>query len=194
SQSGDGISRYEEYRGFILMTSEGKGVHLRTDTQKKDVFVIDKSNLGPGYFTDLNLIIRWDPYTYEAEGHAVTRFFSSDKHAKTQYAITLIGDWDPHPDKEDYAGECFGSLNHPNVKAVIYLEHIKKRAQLVYGEQWEEYFEKQKPSAIAHELGHAVNLTHCEDDNCIMRGYWDILTFPNAYCSSCKAKIKLYTN
>jgi len=40
---GDGLSRYEEYRGFFV-----GGVHVRTDPTRKDVFVRDIDGVGPG--------------------------------------------------------------------------------------------------------------------------------------------------
>lgn len=43
--NGDGISRYEEYRGFYIFTAEMSSEHLRTNPVKKELFVIDPDNL-----------------------------------------------------------------------------------------------------------------------------------------------------
>jgi hypothetical protein len=47
---GDMLSRYQEYRGFIV-----QGMHVRTSPVKKDVFIRDIDGLGPGDFTTVKL-------------------------------------------------------------------------------------------------------------------------------------------
>src|SRR5262245_13071418 len=55
---GDWLSAYEEYRGFFVGAAEapaGALPHIRTDPRKKDLFVRDLDNLGPGDLTTANL-------------------------------------------------------------------------------------------------------------------------------------------
>lgn len=49
---GDGLSTYEEYRGFML-----SGVHKRTEINSKDVFIHDVNGIGLGYFNSSGLTI-----------------------------------------------------------------------------------------------------------------------------------------
>jgi hypothetical protein len=47
---GDGLSRYEEYRGFLVNTT-----HTRTNPDNKDVFIYDEDGMGLGLFGTLGL-------------------------------------------------------------------------------------------------------------------------------------------
>jgi hypothetical protein len=57
---GDGLTNYEEYRGFIVMTGGSKG-HIRTDINRKDIFIRDRDGLGTGFFSQAGLDIRLLP-------------------------------------------------------------------------------------------------------------------------------------
>jgi hypothetical protein len=55
---GDGISDYEEYRGFMI-----KGVHQRLDPQRANLFIDDRTQYGVGYFDRsgvLPMLIKWN--------------------------------------------------------------------------------------------------------------------------------------
>jgi hypothetical protein len=56
TNKGDGLTNYEEYRGFIVKSGVNK-IHKRTNINKKDIFIYDKDNLGTGYFNASGLII-----------------------------------------------------------------------------------------------------------------------------------------
>jgi len=45
SKRGDGITLYEEYRGFYVINDSGRTEHIRTDPNKKEIFFIDEGNL-----------------------------------------------------------------------------------------------------------------------------------------------------
>jgi hypothetical protein len=46
---GDGMTLYEEYRGFYELLPDGSVAHTRLDPNKKEIFVIDESNLASTY-------------------------------------------------------------------------------------------------------------------------------------------------
>ncbi len=60
TNKGDGLTNYEEYRGFIVKAG-GNKIHKRTNINKKDIFIYDKDNLGTGYFNASGLIIHLIP-------------------------------------------------------------------------------------------------------------------------------------
>jgi hypothetical protein len=225
NQSGDGISRYEEYRGFII-DSGGEEVHIRTDPTIKDVFIKDESNLGAGYFTDLGLKIRWNPLTDDY--NLVTRYHSGDKkseHVDGQYAVRMLereydmGTPDPMVvvDNGFILGACgnyprgdtkmykSASLNEPDVTTFIYPKRIEWWASFYWNENPEYYKQKYGidnledlvqigiNKVIAHELGHAVNLSHCSQTSCIMvQGLPYKEGIPTSYCPETKNEVKLY--
>ena len=55
---GDGLSNYEEYRGFIVLV-RGDEKHIRTDITQKDLFVWDRDRQGVGYFRDSALALHF---------------------------------------------------------------------------------------------------------------------------------------
>jgi len=91
---GDGISRYEEYRGFMV-----QGAYTRLSTLKKDVFFcnVDVADAGSyGFFTEGNLTapthsVRVSEYidSMMAPKYRVVNFNSGTAHATDQQAIRV---------------------------------------------------------------------------------------------------------
>jgi hypothetical protein len=54
---GDGFTTYQEYRGFIIASDKNKRSHYRTNTDLKDIFIRNESNLPLSYFRKSNLLI-----------------------------------------------------------------------------------------------------------------------------------------
>jgi len=192
-QVGDGISLYEEYRGFLMEGLE----HKRLNPVKKDVFVYDQDNLGFGYFGKLGLEIRENPRM--TPDHKVTIFYNSDKHAHDQYAIKLVKDSTMEPPYDILGEATVPGLNSPVVTATIYTWRIQQAAQAHAGENWFDTYEKLLNITIAHELGHGVNLPdHDEQVVCIMNPgpNFDDLDAQTDYCSirptGCKMVFLLY--
>lgn len=58
-REGDGLSNYEEYRGFFVLRNGNREAHIRTDINQKDIFIHDKDGQGIGYFGDSNLVVHF---------------------------------------------------------------------------------------------------------------------------------------
>lgn len=88
--AGDHLSRYQEYRGFIVL-SGANAVHVRTDVTRKDVFIRDADTLGPGDFTSANLTtdVRWVNTSYMDANRRINFKASSHTLATQQTAIVV---------------------------------------------------------------------------------------------------------
>jgi hypothetical protein len=53
--NGDGLTNYQEYRGFIISVDKKKRLHRRTDTNLKDLFIRNEANLPLTYFQSSGL-------------------------------------------------------------------------------------------------------------------------------------------
>ncbi len=58
--AGDGLTNFEEYRGFIVKSGAGRA-HIRTDINKKDIFIHDRDGLASGYFGQSGLEVHLIP-------------------------------------------------------------------------------------------------------------------------------------
>jgi hypothetical protein len=143
---GDGLSLYEEYRGFMV-----KGKHTQTNPNRKDLFIHskvphDSAGIDLFYITSGIKVHRVDEG--ELDSDRVINFNSSKKtHVVDQHGLVMIeADLD-----EGIAG---GSPIGPPVYVDKVL--IKK-----------DYLNNESPNrgdnfmgTIAHELGHAVGIVH----------------------------------
>lgn len=63
ASDGDGLTRYEKYRGFMVLESNGGGgrkeVFRRVDKKRKSLFIYDASSLGPGRFTEAHFDLQF---------------------------------------------------------------------------------------------------------------------------------------
>jgi hypothetical protein len=82
---GDGLSRYDEYRGFFV-----KGGYKRLNPGKKDIFVFDQTSLGEEAYLDfkeLKVELHfWDFQNADFEGKLVT-IHDLTAHISNQYGI-----------------------------------------------------------------------------------------------------------
>jgi hypothetical protein len=58
-REGDGLSNYEEYRGFFVLENGNREAHIRTDIRRKDLFVYDQDGQGIGYFRRSDLVVHF---------------------------------------------------------------------------------------------------------------------------------------
>ncbi|MBC7326818.1 hypothetical protein H5T87_01715 [bacterium] len=174
---GDGISRYDEYRGFFA-----NGVHIRTNPNAKDVFIYDENNLGIGYFSKTGLTYHLNPEPND--DHKVTRYDSTGHLGYDQFYIRLkeVQNELFDPEGNMVSGRCTGFLGE-NVSSVCQIDTA--HLELLYPGSPDA-----KPWIIAHELGHAVTLDwrECSVGWCIMQQ-----RYPRyIYCEVCKSLIKLH--
>lgn len=187
--TGDGFSRLDEYRGFVTLNA-----YARTNPNDvKDIFIYDQNNLGIGYFPNLGLTshlisnTEWDSATRKVN-------FKGDNN---QCGILMRdASYDPI-----YLGYTFPGVGTPNqvTEACIYTQRIREwggnnSSRLT----WENPYDYNVLyQTTAHELGHAVNISHHSNGTlCIMRNPCpDNHNPPTQYCQSnpgCATKSKLH--
>lgn len=151
--TGDGLSLYEEYRGFRI-----QGSHERTHPTQKDVFIFDRDKLGRGSFGMSHLqvhFIKHEEFTYEqgdGPNPRVINFNSDYAHLGSEHVIEMLN---------GYAQGRLGvTEGGPDVPKNIHNVIIDKAYCMA---SW--WKEKEVAQNIAHELGHATNVHHHGEDN-----------------------------
>ena len=143
---GDGLSLFEEYRGFRV-----QGKHIRTSPIEKDLFVRDDDNLGLGYFGQSGLIthlIREEECPLE-EGATNPWVINPNRGFATRGQQHLLKMWN-----ETLPGLFgHGVGNGPGTPKTIKEVEIDVAACLARGHG-------ELQSTIAHELAHGCNVRH----------------------------------
>jgi hypothetical protein len=174
---GDGLTNFEEYRGFIVESGNGHQ-HLRTNITTKDIFIRDLTGEGVGFFTQTGLAIHLIPgpefyhgdSSIKPEGGPdpdtqVINFNQNPddlkkgkwpKYGGKQHGLRLVKEKIPSQDnKFIITGKAFGGPGTPGKinRVAINLEDLRTK------------YPPEPPSQIvdrlkAHELGHGVNIWH----------------------------------
>lgn len=152
--TGDTLSYYEEYRGFQV-----SGDHVRTDNNRKDVFVYDRDHLGLGSFpaSGMNIhVLRVDEYTKVEvsdplhENAKVVNFNHDFAHLGDAHVVMMVNG--VAPDEPGRLGETVGGPGPP------------KKIIAVYVDKWRclesKWGNLELQDNIAHELAHACNVQH----------------------------------
>ena len=159
---GDGLSLYEEYRGFMV-----KGQHIRTRPDEKDIFICDQNGLGTGLFYLSGLTIHLVDLTEfdtevdsETPNEFVINFNHGTAHLGQQHVLYMMqgSAGDGNEGRNWTAGQGPGPPKHVQFISVD-VESIRD------GEENDQDFQAHLDSTIAHELAHGTNVFHHGDDN-----------------------------
>jgi hypothetical protein len=158
--NGDGLTNYEEYRGFIVGKVDGPKSHKRTDSKKKQLFIHDKNKMGTGFFgrSGLEIIFIPGPEYYGGDstdgdkapdaGTQIINFNRDPNVGGDQHGIRLV--------KENLGGNVLGQAVHArfgwlpkevNRVRIDVAAHAGMAGNAL-------------SASIAHELGHCSNLQH----------------------------------
>jgi hypothetical protein len=170
ANNGDGLTRYEEYRGFIV-----NGVHLRTSTLNKDLFVRDENTIGLGNAGMLGFELH--SIGNDEWSGPTTRKINSNGN-NNQCAIRLE---DLGANGQGLLGLCYLGTPNGGDHARVYVQEILNLG----GNQ------ANVDKTIAHEIGHDVNITgdHDSPPECMMNQ--GLLVRTN-YCSECLSQRQLH--
>jgi hypothetical protein len=146
SDEGDGLSLYEEYRGFRV-----KGDHIRTNPILKDLFIYDPETLGLGLFSQSELtthIVDWNEFKMEGGG-ANPRVINFNRGVWTrgpQHLLRLKNEVMP-----GLNGKAEGGPGPPKSIITVKINVASCR---------EEGGQQELDNTIAHELAHGCNVWH----------------------------------
>ena len=151
---GDGLSLYEEYRGFVV-----QGKHLRTSPIEKDLFVRDDDNLGLGYFAQSGLsvhLIQDEEYSDESGTSGATNpwVINHNRGFATRGRQHLLRMWDENmPGLYGLADGTGPGV--PKTTKTVKIDVARCRTK----------GDRQLQSTIAHELSHGCNVWHHGDND-----------------------------
>jgi hypothetical protein len=165
--AGDGVTNYEEYRGFIIQGIRNIPVqlpmgglmqvpvgaprkHARTSTKVKDVFIYDQDKLGTGLLnvTGLNIQVFYDPDLFNGTDKREINYNHGRHHGGTQHGIWLRNQNMPGL----YGMSCGGDNGPPKNKTHIC---INVAVNTGAGEP-----ANRLVNSIAHEICHGLNIWH----------------------------------
>ena len=206
--AGDGLSRYQEYRGFIIA-----GSHERTSPLQKDIFIYDEDNILLGQFSVVGLTTHligaseWSGVGASASDRVVDRHVQSHDLPFSQHGLHLR---DYNLSGYHNWGLATGSNEGPPRES----PEIQVDVSQIFADQTADNPTSSPDSRasevvstiIAHELSHGVYTTHHipvggGTTNCIMRYFfseidthkqsanndavaWAAMVIPNDMCNA----------
>jgi hypothetical protein len=160
NHTGDGLSLYEEYRGFRI-----KGGHTRTSPALKDLFVWDFDNLGLGYFgaSELDVHLLASGEFTQVQGSdpnpLVVNFNHGFAHLCDVHVLLLMDG-----EAQGRLGVAIGGPGTPKKIRAVYVDRAKCMKC-----RWKEL---DVANTVAHELGHCCNVEHHGDGNYDVDEVW----------------------
>jgi hypothetical protein len=149
--AGDGLTLYEEYRGFII-----NGQHVEGDPKKKDYFILNRAGTfylgGIRMFQSLSGLIVHDQLKGAelSDGRVINFNYSAGPHKVDQHGVIIV----PIAANAGYA-EAQGGPGPPKSISQIVAPKILPSADL--------FTIDYLASSLAHELFHACNVYHHGD-------------------------------
>jgi hypothetical protein len=172
--SGDGLTLYEEYRGFYVHCAIGINcvgglLHREGDPHTKDLFVVN--DMGPDVVAGINLFaagsgvkvccatLRDDLVTPD---HIINFNHSQAPHEIDQHAVVIVkGNADAAPCTQG------GPAQPKNISKIYFppMGNILAQALQEGGTARFQWANLAYPSEVAHELGHSVDIWHHGDND-----------------------------
>jgi len=219
--AGDGLTRYQEYRGFIVNTA-----HTRTNPTTKNLFIYDEDSMGLGNFGTVGLVTHlirnneWSGTGAGADMRVINMRQDTDRLTPdlNQHGLHLR-DVDLGP--AWYWGQATGANEGPPRESPeIRVDLSQIRADMASENPTgspDDRANEEIAHIIAHELGHGIYVTHHAPDNggeanCIMRYTfnqifqfgqrgandpvgWAAMTIPTGMCNAapdtCRAEVQV---
>ncbi len=192
---GDGFTRYEEWRGFVV-----GGIHIRTDPTKRDLFVYDPDGIGIGYYTSgsgiqVHLINagEWSGAGKKADDKRIININRETAVSSKQYGLHVYDGGTPGGTEGGY---CYGDpddsvpLGPPNA-----CRKIKVNTGNIHN--WFPTNAQQViDRTLAHEMGHGTGVPHHTPSTggqlCPMREPCSDTNIGTTFCTTndnCQSKI-----
>ncbi len=162
AHTGDGLTLYEEYRGFYA-----KGQHVEGDPMKKDLFVLDTTGIVDGglkkFEKESKIIIhRLDQGEMDEQTHLINQNRTKGPHLVAQHGILIKF----NNDTNNYmACDPQGAASPGSVKAILVPHAPVTGPAAPDGTPYADV-------SFAHELMHALGVRHHGDED--YDAYWKI--------------------
>ncbi len=179
---GDGITNYEEYRGFKISTKGGE-IHQRTNIDVKDIFIRKETDLPIGLYEDVSKL---DVHTiteaqYISDEKRFINFnFNKTTHLKFEQRGLHLVDKGSHSGLLGIAYSSTGQPTVPNAEIEIRVYTTKIQALVdrvnkgVAPKDKLSYTDK-LAAIVAHELLHGNNVCHHGEGNPEVEKSFDLI-------------------
>jgi len=136
---GDGLSAYDEYRGFFVKTGSksNEGKHQRLNPNEKDIFIFDQTSLSDDTYDDFKTLALvnhfWDFQKAQNTGDGKVTIYDYTAHTRDQYGIWVHiqgglfeGGYTPEGRPVYMLGSCSNLLSgSQGVSVIIYRDAIR---------------------------------------------------------------------
>ncbi|MBI5857445.1 MAG: hypothetical protein HZB42_07320 [Sphingobacteriales bacterium] len=161
--NGDGLSTYEEYRGFMVMDGDDIA-HTRTSYKKKDIFVKNESGLDLAVYqkvSGLQVHEINDKQYVDDNLRVVNKNFNPTTHIVDQRGLRLVD----RKESGSLLGIAESETGQPTVpnREIEIKVFSKKIAQVCKDKKID--FASKMAAVVAHELLHGNNVCHHGEQN-----------------------------